>query len=85
MYYEYPLEGFLSEYNVLRAKDDIKYNSIRFDELLDKAVRMMAKSKREHVKLEEIYISSMDFDELNGYIEEVMKEIEGVIQMHLSN
>lgn len=85
MYYEYPLEGFLSEYDISRAKDDIKYNSIRFDELLNKAIRMMTKSKKEHSKLEEIYIASMDFDELNAYIGEAMKDIEGVIQMHLSN
>lgn len=85
MYYEYPLEGFLSEYNIIHSKDDIKYNSIRFDELLEKAIRMMAKSKREHSKLEEIYISSMDFSSLNSYLSEVLKEIEGTIQMHLSD
>ena len=85
MYYEYPLEGFLSEYNIIHSKDDLKYNSIRFDELLNKAIRMMSKSQREHGKLEEIYISAMDYDELNSYLSDVLKEIEGTIQMHLSN
>ncbi len=82
-YYEYPMEGFLQEYFSYRAKDDLKYNKIRFDELLDKAVRALFKARQMHSEMEEIYVASMDFNALNLFLDQVIQDIEGRIQENL--
>lgn len=80
VYYEYPMEGFLCEYSLYNLKDDLKYNRIRFDELIDKAVRCLFKSRQLHSEMEEIYIASMDFEAMNTCIESALSRIEETVQ-----
>lgn len=84
-YYEYPMEGFLQEYYSYRAKDDLKYNQIRFDELMDKAVRALFKARQVHSEMEEIYVASMDFHALNQFLDGLVKELEQQVQAHLES
>lgn len=74
-YYDYPLDGFLCEYSLYSAKDDLKYNNIRFDELLDRAMRALNRARIKHAEIEKIYISAMDFESLNMYCDKVISEI----------
>jgi hypothetical protein len=83
LYYEYPIEGFFAEYALCSAKDDLKYNRIRFDELLEKAERCLFKSRQRHNEMEEIFISSMDFDELELYSGLAMSAIENAVQQNI--
>lgn len=74
-YYDYPLDGFLCEYSLYSAKDDLKYNNIRFDELLDRAMRALNRARIKHAEMEKIYIAAMDFTRLNNYCDKIIPEI----------
>lgn len=74
-YFDYPLEGFLCEYSVYPVKDDLKYNKIRFDELMDKAIRSLFKARQIHGEIEEIYVAAMDFDSMDQYLDTTLQRI----------
>ncbi|HHW30427.1 MAG TPA: ATPase [Clostridiaceae bacterium] len=50
-----------------KNKEDIKYNTSLFEELLNKAVNTIKKAKAVHSALEDYYSPSMDFDKLKAY------------------
>lgn len=73
-FYEFSDRAFLNG-----NEDEIAYNSKMIKELMEKSMNMMAGQKVIHDKIEEIYVSSMDFKGLNeatkGIIERLLKLI----------
>lgn len=74
-FYDYPIDAFLCEYTLYSAKEDLKYNNARFDELIDRAVRALNRSRIKHAEIEKIYYSAMDFDGLNRFCDSVICRI----------
>ncbi len=56
-------------------KSEIEYNQTEFDKLLHKAIDIIHSAKALHDEMETYYIPNMDFDAVQGRLEETMKRI----------
>lgn len=74
-YYDYPIDNLLCGYSMYSAKEDLKYNNNRFDELIDRAIRALNRARVMHAEIEKIYYPAMDFHRLNMYCDSVIKQI----------
>jgi len=57
------------------AKSDMLRNDEILDSLLNAAIASMKESRAVHSKIEEIYISAMDFDRVNALTNKIMEEL----------
>ena len=57
---------FLNKDLLAESKSEMDYNSIMFEELAGKAAETLASQRILHERIEEIYISAMDFDKLTS-------------------
>lgn len=68
---------FLDREHLHRHKNRIAFNNRSYDEFLYEAVNCLGRAKSIHDTLEDYYISSMDFDKMNGYCEKIIENIFG--------
>jgi len=67
-------EEFL-DMRVNKLDSEIKYNNSIFDELLQKAIKTMAKARKRHAKIEGIYSEAMDFKRMHRAYNQVLEEL----------
>jgi len=57
------------------CREELGYNEAMFDQLAGRAVRALAEQWKAHDRVEEIYISGMDFDKLNQACDELLARL----------
>ena len=81
-YHEFDCEGeveiinfeeFLDESKLLQYAGEINYNGGIFDELLQRAIRMMSASKALHLQIEAVYSEGMDFKRMHRAYDKVLE------------
>lgn len=73
--YEYPINDCYNDLIIDQYHKEIEYDSFRIDELMERAIRNLAKAGETHRLLEEYYTPYMDFESVNFVTEVVMEEI----------
>lgn len=73
------LKDIINKDKLLDTEQDIMWNNVHFDELVEKAVGIMSSCGAIHNSLESIYIPAMDFDGVNKELEIVLKKIHSYI------
>ncbi len=65
----------LDERRIANYKQELDYNSIEFDRLIDKALDILHREKQLHDELESYYIPHMDFESINNKQQEIINRI----------
>lgn len=71
------LDDGLNREAVARFAGEIEEDKTHFFRLLNRAIGFIAQAKREHDKLEELYVPNMDFESINQVRERVLERILG--------
>jgi Cdc6-like AAA superfamily ATPase len=71
------MDNLLNSYVISKNKEEIKYDTELFYELLNKALKLISSAKLLHDKMETYYVPNMNFDKINEVTRKVIEKLEG--------
>lgn len=78
------MDNLLNSNVVSKNREEIKFDSELFYELLGKGLKLIASAKVLHDHMETYYVPNMDFDKINEVTREVIEKLEGYEKDYLS-
>lgn len=72
----YNMEDFCDKTMLKSLNDEIEFNKIELDILLNKGLSLITKAKLIHDELEKFYVSNMDFNLVNDYYSKIVSKFE---------
>lgn len=73
------MNAFLNKAMLQEKEEDLLSNCILFDQLIERAVKMLDRAKMMHDKLETYYVPYINFDGVNACLDKTLKRILSVV------
>lgn len=79
------MDNLLNSHGISKNKEEIKYDTELFYELLNKALKLISSAKLLHDQMETYYVPNMNFDKINEVTRNVIEKLEGCEEDYLNN